>query len=70
MRALADARNRFEARIVDDDAGWRGEILDADGKVLTVRACRDGAEARSFASTVRQHIYWLSEEKFRDYYRM
>ncbi len=23
-----------------------------------------------YASTVRQHVYWLSEEKFREYYRL
>jgi hypothetical protein len=30
----------------------------------------DEAEARTFASTVQQHIYWLSPEKFREYYRL
>jgi hypothetical protein len=24
----------------------------------------------TYASTVRQHIYWLSEEKLREYYRL
>jgi len=38
--------------------------------VVHERACRDGAEARLFASTVRQHIYWLSPERFREYYRL
>jgi hypothetical protein len=34
-----------------------------------VRACRDEAEAQTFASTVRQHIVWLSEARFREIYR-
>ncbi len=34
------------------------------------RACRDETEALTYASTVRQHIYWLSEEKLREYYRL
>ena len=29
-----------------------------------------GEEARAFASTVEQHLGWLSEEKFRRYYRL
>jgi hypothetical protein len=29
-----------------------------------------GGEARTYASTVRQHIFWLSPEKFREYYRI
>ena len=45
-------------------------ILDPEGEVVAERACRDGAEARTFASTVRQHIYWLSPQKFREYYRV
>ena len=28
------------------------------------------SEARIFASTVRQHLYWLSAERFRQYYRI
>jgi hypothetical protein len=38
--------------------------------VVLERACTDGAEARTFASTVRQHVYWLSSAKFREYYRV
>jgi hypothetical protein len=34
------------------------------------RACRDETEARTFASTVRQHIAWLSEPRFREIYRL
>jgi hypothetical protein len=34
------------------------------------RKCTDGSEARTFASTVRQHVYWLSSGTFREHYRI
>jgi len=55
---------------VEDSGGWRVVIRDAAGSVVSERACRSAAEARTFASTVRQHIYWLSADKFREYYRV
>jgi hypothetical protein len=45
-------------------------ILDPGGRELALRACRDETEARTFASTVRQHIAWLSEARFRQIYRL
>jgi hypothetical protein len=45
-------------------------ILDPDGREVSARACRDESEAWTYASTVRQHAYWLSEQKFREYYRL
>jgi hypothetical protein len=45
-------------------------ILGPDGRELSRRACRDETEAWTYASTVRQHVYWLSDEKFREYYRL
>jgi hypothetical protein len=45
-------------------------ILDGVGNDLSSRACRDETEAWTYASTVRQHAYWLSDEKFREYYRL
>ena len=45
-------------------------IVDATGATVSERACRDEAEARIYASTVRQHIEWLSEEKFAQYYAL
>ena len=45
-------------------------ILDPAGRDASTRACRDETEALTYASTVRQHIYWLSEEKLREYYRL
>jgi hypothetical protein len=60
----------YRVEISDDPGGWRVRITDASGIVMAERACRDGAEARTYASTVRQHLYWLSAEQFREYYRI
>lgn len=43
-------------------------IVDPAGREVSTRPCRDEVEARTYASTVRQHIEWLSETKFREYY--
>lgn len=51
-----------------DDDGWRVAIVDPDGREVSIRFCRDDVEARTYASTVRQHVAWLSEPKFREYY--
>ena len=53
-----------------DDGSPMVVIVDAAGTVVSERGCRDNTEARTYASTVRQHIYWLSAEKFREYYRI
>lgn len=56
---------------VDDRGGrWTARILDENGAAVFERACADEAEARLFASTVRQHLDWLSPERFRRYYRL
>jgi hypothetical protein len=52
------------------DGRWSVAILDETGDELSTRACRDETEAWTYASTVRQHVYWLSDEKFREYYRL
>jgi hypothetical protein len=62
--------NGFGVEVRQTDQGWRVSILDPAGAVVAERACRDGADARTYASTVRQHIYWLSPEKFREYYQL
>jgi hypothetical protein len=49
---------------------WSVAILDPEGREIALRACRDETEARTFASTVRQHIAWLSEARFREIYRL
>ncbi|MEA2521302.1 MAG: hypothetical protein QOI81_948 [Actinomycetota bacterium] len=60
----------YAVELRDTTSGWRVSITDAHGTVAAERTCRDGAEARIYASTVRQHLYWLSPEKFREYYRI
>jgi hypothetical protein len=62
--------NGYGVEIRGDEGSWRVAILDPAGDVVSERACHDGAEARTYASTVRQHIYWLSAGKFREYYRI
>jgi hypothetical protein len=53
-----------------DDGGWEVHILDAARGVAGTRHCSDETEARTYASTVQQHIFWLSPGKFREYYRL
>jgi hypothetical protein len=60
--------NGFGVELREDGQGWRVVILDEDEHVVSQRGCRDHSEARIFASTVRQHIYWLSADRFRTYY--
>ena len=67
---MASGKNGFRVRIADAPDGWRVAIEDPAGLVVLERACADGSEARTFASTVRQHIYWLSPSTFREYYRV
>jgi hypothetical protein len=45
-------------------------IVDPGGRDVFSHACGDEAEASTYASTVRQHVAWLSEGKFREYYRL
>ncbi len=67
---MGDDANGYRVRIADAAGGWRVAIEDPEGVVVMERACANGSEARTFASTVRQHIYWLSPGKFREYYRI
>lgn len=62
--------NGYRVELLDSSDGWRVTIADPAGEIVLERACRDASEARTFASTVRQHIYWLSPAKFREYYRV
>lgn len=56
-------------RIRDLASGWRVAIVDrSTGEEVATRACASRAEAELYASTVRQHAGWLSEERFRAYY--
>jgi hypothetical protein len=62
--------NGFRVELHEADGTWRVAIVDGSGVVISERACRDHSEARTYASTVRQHIYWLSPERLREYYRL
>jgi hypothetical protein len=70
--SLADPStgNRYTVRETWGDQGWEVLIVDPEGAVAWSRPCANQNEARIFASTVRQHVYWLSEEKFSEYYRL
>jgi hypothetical protein len=70
MTTVPSGENGYRVEVRGSEGGWRVAILDPEGQVVSERACHDGAEARTYASTVRQHIYWLSPEKFREYYRI
>jgi hypothetical protein len=63
-------KNDYAVRLENGSAGWSVHILDSRGTSVFTRACRDEVEARTFASTVHQHIDWLSPSKFREYYRL
>jgi len=77
-----EAGNRFSVEVRDGEdgqgmgqgmgqgIGWSVAILDPEGREIALRACRDETEARTFASTVLQHIAWLSEARFREIYRL
>ena len=62
--------NGYTVRVQAGEQGWEVHILDASSEVTWTRHCIDEAEARTFASSVHQHIYWLSAEKFADYYKL
>jgi hypothetical protein len=68
--AVTAADQAYEVELLDAPDGWGVIVVDRHGETVFRRACRDGVEARAFASTVRQHLYWLSEETFRAYYRV
>ena len=67
---MEEGANGDRVRIGDGPDGGRVAIEDPAGEVVMERACADGSEARTVASTVRQHIYWLSPSTFRSYYRI
>ena len=67
---MASVEGGFGVEVRGEEGTWRVAILSPEGEVVAERACHDGAEARTYASTVRQHIYWLTEHKFRQYYRL
>ena len=65
-----EAGNGYSVQVREAKASWSVAIVDPQGREVSVRACGDETEARTFASTVRQHIAWLSEPRFREIYRL
>jgi hypothetical protein len=65
-----EASNGYSVRVQRGLHGWEVRILDPEGGVTATRHCGDEAEARTYASTVQQHIFWLSPDRFREYYRL
>lgn len=68
-----EAGNSFSVEVrngqeIGQGMEWSVSILDPERREVAVRACRDETEALTFASTVRQHIAWLSEARFREIY--
>ncbi len=66
---MAD-HHAYDVTVEHGPAGWTVVILDPVGSAVLTRACGSETEARTFASTVRQHLRWLSPGRFREYYRL
>jgi hypothetical protein len=64
------ASDVYSVGVEHDGQGWAVHIRGEDGPVVHTRPCADEADAMTYASTVRQHLYWLSPETFREYYRI
>jgi hypothetical protein len=62
--------NRYRVEAAGGASGWVVTITDPDGRSVFERACPNERQARVLVSTVEQHIGWLSEGKFRRYYRL
>jgi hypothetical protein len=65
-----DETNTYTVHLHAGERGWEVQILDEASALVWTRACADEPEGRTLASTIQQHIYWLSPAKFRDYYRL
>ncbi len=65
-----ETQTPYTVAVGDSGGGWTVSIVDAGGNAVFDRACSSEPEARTFASTVRQHMEWLSPERFRQYYRL
>ncbi len=62
--------NRYAVQVRRTATGWDALIVDPSGVEVARRACATEEEARVYASTVQQHLRWLSPERFRAYYRI
>jgi hypothetical protein len=68
--APEDAPNDYRVGVHEGEPGWEVRIVDRAGSVVWTRSSADEAEARTLASTIQQHVYWLSPAKFREYYKL
>jgi len=62
--------NDYRVELHEGQLGWEVRVIDPDDGVAWTRSCGTVTEARTLASTIRQHIYWLSPGKFREYYKI
>ena len=69
-RTEAVELNSFRVQVREVDGGWDVVIVDPAGEPAWTRRHPDQVEAETLASTVRQHVYWLSPAKFREYYKL
>ena len=60
----------YDVEVRRPEGAWEVAIVDERGDVVSRRGCASEEEARTYASTVRQHLRWLSPERFRAYYRI
>jgi hypothetical protein len=68
--AASAATAAYRVEVDRGDQGWEVRIVAGDGRPASVRPCASETEARTYASTVIQHLGWLSTAKFREYYRL
>ena len=66
----AQEPNSYGVALTKTGDTWRVSILDFAGQPVSDRPFASEKRAATYASSVRQHINWLSEERFRDYYRI
>ena len=64
------ASDGYAVRVSQGSGGWAVHIVRPGGELAFTRSCSNETEARTFASTVEQHLYWLSPSKFAEYYRL
>lgn len=62
--------NAYAVRVDESELGWEVLILAPGDAVVWTRSCGSEEEARTLASTVQQHVYWLSPAKFSEYYKL
>ena len=60
----------YRVEAAREAGGWTVRIVDDGDEEVFRRACSTEAQARMMESTVRQHLRWLSPERFRQYYRL